>query len=168
MTKTPPISLPSNPTPTFAGSSELARYVRPEDLKKSHRVSSAAFLPASNDTHLSVNSLELESPQDIAVYYRERFQSGIGTIAIACRKVNDYNTAASSAGVTIHYDRSESKWKYHTDQGLSDAYKHRPIPRRSHSHCGVEYISNQLAYLKQKQIARRLRGKRAHLFKGNN
>jgi hypothetical protein len=127
-------------------------------------VSSAAFTPNKGDSHLSVNSTEIESLKDIAVSYRDTFKNGMGPVAIACRKISDYNSAAGNAGIRISFCKVECKWKYNASEGIKDAYKHRPT-LKSHSHCGVEYLGNDTKYLTIRKIARRLSGNRPHLFK---
>ena len=151
------------PKPTFVARSELARYVDPDELKKGGRVSPAAFVPNPSDNHLSVNSLEIETPQDIATYYRNRFQNGNGKVAIACRKISDYNTAASHAGIIIKFNKLDGKWEYYTGGSPKEAYKHRHT-HVSYSHCGVEFLKGDTVYLTIKEIARRLSGKRPHLY----
>ena len=126
----------------------------------------AAFVPNPGDSYLSVNSTEIEGQNDIATYYRNLFQNGFGAVAIACRKVFDYNSAATKAGIRISFCKVECKWKYQASEGPKDAYKHRPIPKKSESHCGVEYMGNDTEYLTIKKIARRLSsGDKPHVFK---
>ncbi len=153
--------------PSFSARSELGRYVDPDELKRGGRVSSVAFLPNPDDDYLSVNSLEVDPPRTIAAYYRKLFKGNIGEVAVACRKVSAYNGAARSAGISISFSRTENKWTYNTGQGSADAYKHRPQTRvpNSYSHCGVEYINAKADELVMRKIARRLSGKRPHLFK---
>lgn len=164
MRKIPSKKRLSKPKPTFAEHSELARHVDPDELKNGGRVSSAAFVPNPSENYLSVNSLEIETQQDIATYYRNIFQNGSGEVAIACRKISDYNTAASNAGIMIKVSNLDGKWKYYADGSPEEAYKHRQT-NMSYSHCGVEYLKGNLTDLTIKKIARRLSGRRPHLHK---
>ena len=152
--------------PSFLQKSELARYVDPDEIKDGGRVSSAAFMPLPEDAHLSVNSLELESLADIARYYRSnsKLYSGTGAVAVACRKVIEYNNAASHAGIGVRRGGT-GKWEFDGPSGKQEAYKHRPILHVSSSHCGVEFIRADSNEKLMKKIARRLAGRRPHLFK---
>lgn len=158
-------SLPKEPS--FAENSELARYVSEDDVKKGNRVSSAAFIPNPGDSYLSVNSLELESMEVIASYYRKVFQDGSGKVAIACRKIYEYNSEARRVGISITFNEEGNTWEYNSNNGREKAYKHYPVTypkdKKSYSHCGVEYINNALDELTQKKIATRLAGNRPHL-----
>jgi len=125
----------------------------------------AAFVPNPGESYLSVNSIEIESLPDIAAYYGSQFKDGLGLIAIVCRKVSDYNSAARNAGIRISFCNVECKWKYYSSEGLKDAYKHRPISK-SRSHCGVEYLGRDTDDLTIRKIARRLSsGDKPHSFK---
>jgi len=127
-------------------------------------VSSAAFIPNPGESYLSVNSTEIEPLNDIAVAYRGIFKNGKGPVAVVCRKVSDYNSAARNAGIRISFCKVECKWKYYTSMMIKDAYKYRPT-HKSYSHCGVEYLGDDTDYSIIKKIARRLSGNRPHLFK---
>lgn len=152
--------------PTFPTKEQLTRYVDKDDVKRGGRVSSAAFVPNPGSHYLSVNNVELESLPTIACYYRNRFQSGLGTVAIACRKVYKYNNAATHVGIPISYNRAAAKWEYSTHEGAKDAYRHREVTSRpkSYSHCGVEYINTTRNELTLDKFARRLAGKCLRLF----
>ena len=148
-------------TPTFKLNRELARYVDIDELQGG-RVSSSAFIPNPGEDYLSVNSIEVESLNDIATYYCNVFKNGIGAVAIACRKVSEYNEAAKKSDVRIIFSRAECKWKCNLNDNYHDAYKHRPT-EKSYSHSGVEYLGNTLNYLTIKKIARRLSGNKPHI-----
>jgi hypothetical protein len=113
-----------------------------------------------------VNSLEIESIADIAQYYRKNpsLYSGTGAVAVACRKVIEYNNAASHAGIAVRRGGA-GKWEFDGPSGRQEAYKHRPIAHVSSSHCGVEFIRADFTETLLKKIARRLAGRRPHLFK---
>ena len=159
--------MPKLKQPTFASNSELARWVDEVNLGRGGRVSSAAFLPSIGETYLSVNSVELESIQKIATYYKDHFQGGAGKVAVSCLKVMDYNEAAKGAGVNLSFDKTGRKWIF-THGGVSEeAYRHRPTYRLSDSHCGVETIRGMSGDAPNR-FARRLAGqpprKKPHLI----
>jgi hypothetical protein len=153
-------------SPAFAEKEQLTRYIDKDELKRGGRVSSTAFLPNPGDLYLSVNNVELEPLFDIACYYRKRFQEGLGKVAIASRKVYEYNNAATHVGISISYNKLANRWEYATHEGTKVAYKHRgvPPPLESYSHCGVEYINTNLDELALDKIARRLAGNRPQLY----
>lgn len=119
-------------------------------------------MPNPGDTHLSVNSVELEGLNSIATYYSEVFQNGGGMVAIASRKIYEYNSAAKEGGVHVAWDRTDESWLFNDGGRPQSAYKYRPTTK-SKSHCGVETVRamNELA---AKKFARRLAGIRPHLF----
>lgn len=157
----------SRPVPTFGDRKDLARYVDQDEIKTGGRVSSAAFMPTDIDEYLSVNSNELEGIDEIATYFRNTFQNGDGSVAIACRKVVEFNLAARSAGLVIRESNNNaSKWEFLDHTTYVNAYKHRPT-KLSYSHCGVEFINSSSDELTIKKIARRLSGCRPHLFHNN-
>ena len=151
-------STPARLIPSFKANKELARYVDPDELKKGGRVSSGAFLPNPGDTYLSVNSTEVESLHDIRAYYRTTLHKSVGPVIAARRKISDYNNAGNFVGISITFSNSNNAWEYGTSQGAKPAYKHRQTPI-SYSHCGVEYINDNLHQLVVKRISRRLAGK---------
>lgn len=150
------------PKPFFAEKSELARYVDQDEIKNGGRVSSAAFTPNPDEPYLSVNSVELESYDEIAKYYSQIFSSGSGEVAIACRNIAKYNDVARGVGISISWNAADNTWEYGSFEGQKEAYKHRPTPI-SYSHCGVEFINDSVEKLTLKKIARRLSGERPHL-----
>lgn len=87
--------------PRFAANSELARYVSPLHLMKGGRVSSAAFLRNPGDEYLSVNSVEIDSLQEIAAHYRKDLQKDNQKVAIASLKIFAYNRGALKAGISV-------------------------------------------------------------------
>lgn len=150
--------------PNFSLKDELARYVNPDEIMSGGRVSSGAFMPSPIDVYLSVNSLELESIRQIAAYYRETLHQDGEEVAVACRKIEDYNHAARVAGISVRKNSVSDKWEFDGPHGISDAYKHRPN-RRSVSHCGVEFIRTGTDEMRLKKIARRLAGRKPRLLK---
>ena len=161
------VKSPTVPPPSFTANKELARYVFPEDIKGGGRVSSTAFLPNQNDKFLSVNSLEIQSLDKIADYYRVRFKCGNNSVAIASRKISNFTSAAKFVNLIVYYNKIKKIWEFDNNGTIGNAFKHRRVhnPLPSISHCGIEFINNQLDYSTQKKIARRLSGKRPHLYK---
>ena len=164
--KQPKQPKPIRSIPTFGEKTALLRYVDRDELKKGGRVPSTAFMRNPGDTYLSVNSSEIESLKVIANYYRETFQGGAGTVAIASRKVWEFNSAARAAGVLVGFNKSNKLWEFNSTLGTQTAYKHIPQTRqpKSWSHCGVMYSIN-FDNLAEKKFARRLQGIKPHLFK---
>lgn len=151
------------PVPKFAAKSELARYIDP-DLCPRGRISSAAYLKKVGEPYLSTNSLEINSPQELAPYYCELFQAGNGPVAIHCRKILDYNRAAKAAEVIITYDKTNKLWQFPKNGQPEPAYKHRPTKNSSphYSHCGVEFVDSP-EYV-EKKFARRITRGSPHVF----
>ena len=160
-------------TPRFSAKSELVRYVDEINRLRNRRPAVAAFLPdppsadPAND-HLSVNSLEVESIDEIAAYHRWKWQSNAGRVALCVHKVHDYNDAAKKSEVPVIYDPELSKWQFSSGGSkLEDAYRHRPVPMHNNplgspSHSGVEF-ARALKGHNAGKFARRLSGRRFHL-----
>lgn len=151
--------------PKFSARSELARYVEEANRLNGNRTAVAAFIDP--DPYLSVNSLEVESIERIAEYYQDRFQNGIGDVAVCALKVSKYSDAGKKAGVSVFYDSDDSCW-YFSDKNTRQtaAYMPRPLRSsrdlRSESHCGVEFV-RVLGEHERTKFARRLGGVRYHL-----
>lgn len=158
--------------PTFGLNTELTRYVNPASQLRGRRTAITAFLesPPEDRTkeYLSVNSLEVEGARLIAEYYRARFQSGRGPVAISTTTVRTFTYAGKKCGVDLHFDRSISQWLFGDLNGSNaSAYKHHPLRAskdlKSESHCGVEFV-RMLSEHRRSQFARLLSGFRFHLF----
>jgi hypothetical protein len=128
------------PKPSFAGKTELARWVDEVSIGRGGRVSSTAFLPADGEPYLSVNAVELESLATIGNFYKRHFQQGKGPVAVSSLKVTHYNAASKDAGVKVDYDKNLGRWTFVNGAAPKDAYRHR-ANSISMSHCGVESIS---------------------------
>lgn len=155
-----------NKTPVFKANSELARRIDSDEIKNGGRVSSAAFLPNPGASHLSVNSLEIETLDSIANYYSQVFSES--EVFICTRKVIEFKYSTRHTTIRIFYDRQNKKWKFEYQNQISEAFKHRPRntpPPKSISHCGIEFINDFVNYKDIKKIARRLSGKKPHLFR---
>lgn len=150
----------SDDVPKFAGKSELARYISPDQRLGGNRPAVAAFISNPMDDHLSVNSLEVEMLVEIAEYYRNEFQDGDGEVAICTHKIHKYNDVGRKSGATIQYNKSTSQWEFFKKHEFAPAYMHRPV--RTHgsrspspSHCGVEFVAN-FDEIKEHNFARRM------------
>jgi len=151
------------PRPTFVGRYELARYIDPIERDGTH-ASWTAFLLTEQDLrsqepHLSVNSLEVETLEAIADYYRQTIAAGQEDISVCTHKVQRYVECGRSSGAVIVSDPADS-WIFTTAGGdRAPAFKHREVRVRggssSLSHCGVEFI-RALSEVQQRQLARRL------------
>jgi hypothetical protein len=154
--------------PVFAMESGLCRYIDPNEYNIGKRVSWGAFLPNPGDTHLSVNSLEVEKMREICGYYADAFQKGIGPVAVCTHSVKEYNELARKAPCPIIH--SNGQWMFTEPMGtVSPAYRHRPTSRtpnypfESWSHSGVEFI-RALSDLQLRHLARRLAKKKAKVL----
>jgi hypothetical protein len=159
--------------PRFSLKSELARHISIDKRLKGNRPAVAAFIdPPSEDPskeYLSVNSLEVEAVEEIADYYRERFQKGAGDVAVSTIKVFEFNEAGRKSGLDLSYDSGTSMWNFLEKGAKKAAYMHRPTgggrdSLKSQSHCGVEFVRLLDEYA-QSKFARRLSGKKYHLFR---
>jgi hypothetical protein len=160
--------------PSFSEAARLARYVFEEHRLASGRAAIAAFEPDHlkkaepvANSHLSVNSAEIESLEDIAEYHRLNWQNGKGKIALSVHKVFDYCDCARKSSVSVTMSPNNGEWEFlDFDAKMAPAYRHRPVspnPKNqlgSKSHCGVEFVRAFDEY-KSTQFARRLasRGK---------
>ena len=114
-------------------------------------------MPNPGEQHLSVNSLEIESLDLIADYYRTRIASRPGKVGVSCLTVMEYNRACAAGGVTIVYSKTEGQWTFSKDGAASHTYRFRPTPI-SKSHCGVEPVC-MMDSLSAGKFARNLAGR---------
>ncbi len=151
--------------PRFAANSELARYVSPLHLMKGGRISSAAFLLKLGEEYLSVNSVEIESLQEIAAHYRRDIQKNNQKVAVASLKILAYNRAALIAGISIV--RRNQTWFFNFQGSPLPAYKLR-ITQLSKSHCSVDFVRAYPSELAEKKFAWKMasepRGRKPHLL----
>jgi hypothetical protein len=148
-----------------------ARYVA-EEARSGNRASPAAFLPDPPDStrkrppYLSVNSLEIESLQEIANYHRKIWQNNSGNVALAAHKVFHYREAGRQSGITIEFDREARYYVFRERSGqMSRAFE--CIPRtdifKSSSHSGVHFV-RALEDHQVGKFARRMSGGKLHLL----
>lgn len=163
--------------PSFDDGSRLLRYVHQADRLKHGRAAITAFeadhllqkLSAEEraKSHLSVNSLEVESGKAIAAYHRLNWQGNRGKVAILEHKVWEYVKAAEEASAPLV--RKDESWEF-TDlsKKTAPAFKHRPVPPNdkndlgSASHCGVEFV-RLFDEFQSNKFARRLVNRKFHL-----
>jgi hypothetical protein len=157
--------------PLFSLHRELARHVTPENRLRGNRAAVVTFLRDPREDprteYLSVNSLEVESPRQIAKYYQQLFQQGTGEVAVFTAKVFHYNEAGKKCGVDLQYDQPSGFWTFGGRSGKREpAYRHRPGTRepKSPSHCGVEFVRAMNEHVRSK-FARRLATRRFHIMK---
>lgn len=159
--------------PTFSAKSKLVRYVDELHRLSGNRPAAATFLPdppsanPSND-HMSVNSLEVETMNQIAAYHRWNWQNNMGEVGLCVHKVHEYSDAGKKCGIAVSYNKSSAKWMFSADRAkLEEAYRHRPVkigdknPLGSPSHSGVEF-ARALKQHKAGQFARRLSAGKFH------
>ncbi len=158
--------------PNFAESSRLARYVFKEHRLAGNRAAVAAFEPdhlKSSDpianSHLSVNSTEVESLKEIADFHRQNWQEGRGKAALSVHKIFDYCDSARKSSVPITLNGASGIWEFADyDSKTAPAFRYRPVKPTSKnslgskSHCGVEFVRAFDEY-RSTQFARRLAGK---------
>lgn len=123
--------------PTFDAKSSLVRYIHPDFRRpSSNRIKTGAFQKGDGESHLSVNSLEVETLKQVAQIYAAQFENGQRPVAISSPKVEQYNEAATAVGLKITYNENTKSWEF---SGALEAYKHREKINNK-SHCGVEYV----------------------------
>src|SRR4029077_6593786 len=92
----------------FLEASRLARYIFEEHSLAGGRAAVGAFEadhiknsePIAN-SHLSVNSTEVEALEKIADYHRLNWQNGKGKVALSVHKVFEYCDCARKSSVSI-------------------------------------------------------------------
>jgi hypothetical protein len=140
-------------TPKFAAKSRLLRYIGEDDRLSGNRPAVTAFEPDpllpgvdANDQHLSVNSLEVETVDEIAAYHRLNWQANKGKVALSEHQVHHYTDAGRKCSAVIDYNQTDGVWEFVEKSQRFHAYRHRPVrPNKknalgSASHCGVEFI----------------------------
>jgi hypothetical protein len=158
--------------PTFSDDSRLARYIPEEYRLAGGRAAVPAFeadhiknpeLAATS--HLSVNSTEVESLDQIAEYHRLNWQDGRGKTALTVHKLFEYSDSGRKSAVAITLNPTSAVWEFaDLNQKMSPAYRHRPVAvgtknnLGSKSHCGVEFVRVFDEY-RSSQFARRLASK---------
>jgi hypothetical protein len=151
--------------PTFSERSVLVRYIDEDQRFKTGRPAPAAFMANPGEKYLSVNSLEVESLQDIAAYYRVRFTPS--AVAVTQHKVTSYNDAARKGSVAL--TRVGGMWHFTDGAGTAQlAYEQHPVPARggfpaSPSHSGFECV-RVMNELNARKAARHLAKGKFHIF----
>lgn len=145
--------------PTFYRKGQFARYVDKRELA-GRRATSAAFLTDKAEEYLSVNSLELESSEQIANCYRKIFLSEGSDVGVTLHSIDQYNKSSNAAGVTVTYNKGSSRWEFVRAGTPSPAYTHEPIKKQrdrppSPSHCGVWYTKS-FSETQERKFARRM------------
>lgn len=148
--------------PAFRAKTELTRHVDAAQRLPGNRPAPDVFIANPGDSHLSVNSVDLENLPTIVERYRMR-QGGHGEVSVCVHKVLEYNSAAKNTAAHVTYGISKSIWEFADRDGIArPAYLHRPADVGD-SHCGVEYV-RVLQELEAHRVARRLAKRRYHLF----
>ena len=145
--------------PKFQTKSQLIRYVDEDQRLPKNSPADDVFIASPGDSHLSVNSLEIENQPTIASRYRQKFQGGAGEVAICVHKIYEYNASAHGTAGQVSYSRSGGHWEFRDmSNDLKPAYLHRPAIVGD-SHCGVEFV-RALSDLESIKVARRLAKKK--------
>lgn len=138
----------------FGGSSQLIRYVDIDQRFNKRRAAHGAFLGEVGDSHLSVQSLEIESKRVIAEYYQRAFQEGKGKVAYCVHTIYEYNTASKDTDGAVTYNKVTKQWEFGENRAFKKATKvwkaldkaeNKPayLLREAEdckSHCGIEYF----------------------------
>ena len=90
--------------PSFKERSILTRYIRREYRGRKNRPRPGAYQLAPKEQHLSVNSREIHSLNQIAAIYANIFEDGNRPVALAQSRISDYNATANQVGVTLTYN----------------------------------------------------------------
>ncbi|MDA1091248.1 MAG: hypothetical protein O3A85_13160 [Proteobacteria bacterium] len=123
--------------PQFRAKNKLARYIPEEYRQSTKRASASAFIedPEATKDGLSVNSLEIETTNQIAANYAAKF-SKTRPVGVCVHTIEQYNTAAMEAGLTFQWDITI--WKHFPPPGGEQSYEHNPKPHND-SHSLVKY-----------------------------
>lgn len=145
--------------PKFRTKSELTRYVDRDQRLPKNFPANDAFIASPGQSHLSVNSLEVEKLQQIAKRYRDKLQRDDEELAICIHKIFEYNASSRGTSANIRHNRSLDRWEF-TDRSnkAEPAYRHRPS-FEGDSHCGIEFI-RALSENEALKVARRLAKKK--------
>jgi hypothetical protein len=152
-------------TPAFSERSVLVRYIHEDQRFKKNRPALAAFVASPGEAYLSVNSLEVETVQQIAAYYLARFRTS-NPVALTQHKIATYNDAARKAGVAVTH--VSGSWRFTDAAGqVQVAYQQHIVPSTptllgSRSHSGFECV-RAMNELNARKAARRLASKKYHL-----
>ena len=129
-------------TPTLARGQKLARSIHPDDCGKKNRPKPSAY-QRSNETYLSVNSLEVQTKKQVAQIYSERWFGGERPVAMTVLTTDIYCEAGRAVGCPIELDEDSRLWSFGGPDGREAAFKHRPKHGATPvdpSHSGVEFV----------------------------
>jgi hypothetical protein len=155
--------------PSFKAHTELARYISPDERRANKHAVYTAFLMNDKDnfgerqSHLSVNTRELEPIETISEYYQTVFQNGQGEVAICLHRVIKYVDEGRKFGLVIRWrGDNDLAWVFDDYAVEALAFKYRPVREdkghgipASLSHCGVEFL-RALTDVQQRSFARRM------------
>ena len=146
--------------PTFAAKSELYRYADCEGGRR-RRALYTDFLPNPGDEHLSVQSPEIQSREEICRYYSAALNSGASPVGVCVHQVRKYSEVGRKSGIDVTFNRSTAIWEFNEKGKPTPAYVHRPVhsrpsfPHSCPSHCGVEFV-RAFDELQSRRFARRM------------
>jgi len=114
----------------FNERTELARYIDEDQRLSGNRPASSAFLANPGDTHLSVNSRDIENLDQIASYFYAILQENKNNraIAVALHRIATYNDEIRKVGVSLVYRTQDEMWFFADADASQPAYRHRPVP----------------------------------------
>ncbi len=130
---------------SFTLRTTIFRYIRKEYRKPNGGVFVNAFVEELGKP-LSINSIGIESKQDVARHYANSFEWGrASSVAVSSAKFSKYNKAGEKAGVTVRYERESGEWTYLDNAGKPRVAYSLTNHKKSPSHAHVQFVR----YLKE-------------------
>lgn len=126
-------------TPRFRQKDRLARYIAPEHRKDGMRAKPPAFMEGQNSKKdgLSVNSLEVESINQIAKTFSAKFNEK-GPVGISIPTIQEYNEAANHVGLQVLWSDANSRWEHQGPSAIEASFVQDPKDG-NRSHCLVKF-----------------------------
>lgn len=138
---------------SFTLQTTFFRYIRKEYRRKNGGVFIDAFVDERGKP-LSVNSLGIESKQDVARYYAKSFEGGRPSrVAVSSAKLSKYNKAGEKAGVIIRHQSAPREWTCLDNGGKTCAAYALTNHEKSPSHSHVQFV-RYLSEIDAKKFAR--------------
>lgn len=125
--------------PNFRQDDKLARYIAREYRQNNNRAKVPAFMEdhAATRDGLSVNSLEIETENQIAANYAMQFKDD-RPVGVSIHTIDQYNTAAAEAGTTVRWIIESEAWQHSSPNGDEESYRHNP-KQNNDSHSLVRF-----------------------------
>ena len=149
--------------PKFRGKARLLRYIHDVHRQGNRRASPAAFHMTEadrsrpDDAHLSVNSTEVETENQIVAYFRQKFQDNKGGVATCNHQIQQYVNAGREF-LDIRNNKTLPHWTFEYKNLDVPTFSHRQKSEVCPSHCGVDFV-RRLNRLEETKFARRMASK---------